>query len=146
MGRSQETWNKRELEKRKRQKKQEKEARKEERKARGGNSFEIAYVDEFGNITSTPPDPAQRTEVDPEDISINVPRNTEPEETPVRSGVVTFYNDNKGYGFIRDAMTRESIFVHARNVGEPIQENLKVTFEVEKGPRGLSAVNVKVTR
>jgi cold shock CspA family protein len=146
MGRSQETWNKREHEKRKRQKKQEKEARKEERKARGGNSFEIAYVDEFGNITSEPPDPAQRTEVDPEEISINVPRDTAPEEPALRTGVVTFYNDSKGYGFIRDGMTKESIFVHARNVAEPLHENLRVSYEVEKGPRGLSAINVKVAR
>ena len=64
MGKSQETWNKKENEKKKEKKKKEKEARREERKANAkeGNSFEIAYVDEFGNFSSTPPDPTKKIE------------------------------------------------------------------------------------
>ena len=64
MGKSQETWNKKENEKKKEKKKKEKEARREERKANAkeGNSFEIAYVDEFGNFSSTPPDPTKKNE------------------------------------------------------------------------------------
>jgi hypothetical protein len=64
MARPQETFNKKELEKKRLQKRQEKEQRKEERKANAnsGKSFEdmIAYVDENGNITSTPPDQTRK--------------------------------------------------------------------------------------
>lgn len=148
MAKSQGTWNKKEIEKKKQQKKKEKEARREERKAsaKEGNSFEIAYVDEFGNFSSTPPDPKNRVEVKEEDIQISVPKNAGPREDPVRRGIVSFFNTSKGYGFIRDQDTQESIFVHINNTLEPIAENNRVSFEVEKGPKGPSAVNVKIAR
>lgn len=148
MGKSQETWNKKENEKKKEKKKKEKEARREERKANAkeGNSFEIAYVDEFGNFSSTPPDPKTKVQVKEEDIQISVPRHVVSKEDLVRKGIVTFYNDSKGYGFIKDLETQESVFVHVNNTTEPIRENNKVTFEVEMGPKGPNAVRVKVTR
>lgn len=147
MGKSQETWNKKENEKKKQKKKKEKEARKEERKANKGNSFEIAYVDEFGNFSSTPPDPNTKKQVNEADIQISVPRHAAPSPADlVRKGVVTFFNDSKGYGFIRDMETQESVFVHVNNVSEPIKENNKVSFEVEMGPKGPNAVKVKVIR
>lgn len=147
MGRSQETFNKKEKEKKKLRKKKEKEERKEERKANSsdGNNLDdmIAYVDEFGNISSTPPDPSKRKEIKQEDIQLGATRNEETEEDVVRIGIVTFFNESKGYGFIRDKNTQESIFVHINGLTEPIKENNKVSFEVEKGPKGLNAVNVK---
>lgn len=148
MGKSQETWNKKENEKKKEKKKKEKEARREERKANAkeGNSFEIAYVDEFGNFSSTPPDPKSKVQVKEEDIQISVPRHVVSKEDLIRKGIVTFYNDSKGYGFIKDLETQESVFVHVNNTTEPIRENNKVTFEVEMGPKGPNAVRVKVTR
>ncbi len=147
MGKSQETWNKKENEKKKQKKKKEKEARREERKANPkGSSFEIAYVDEFGNFSSTPPDPNNKVKVKEEDIQVSVPRHTFSKEDLIRKGIVTFYNDSKGYGFIKDLETQESVFVHVNNTTEPIKENNKVTFEVEMGPKGPSAVKVKVTR
>ncbi len=148
MGKSQETWNKKENEKKKQKKKKEKEARKEERKASGkGSSFEIAYVDEFGNFTSTPPDPSTRTKINEADIQISVPRHTAPSPADlVRQGIVTFFNDSKGYGFIKDMETQESVFVHVNNTTEPIKENNKVSYEVEMGPKGPSAVKVKLVR
>ncbi len=147
MGKSQETWNKKENEKKKQKKKKEKEARREERKANPkGNSFEIAYVDEFGNFSSTPPDPNNKVKVKEEDIQISVPRHTVSKEDLIRKGIVTFYNDSKGYGFIKDLETQESVFVHVNNTTEPIKENNKVTYEVEMGPKGPSAVKVKVSR
>ena len=148
MGKSQETWNKKENEKKKQKKKKEKEARKEERKAnaKDGNSFEIAYVDEFGNFSSTPPDPTTRVKVKEEDIQISVPRHIVSKEDLIRKGIVTFFNDSKGYGFIKDLETQESVFVHINNTTEPIKENNKVTFEVEMGPKGPNAVRVKITR
>ena len=148
MGKSQETWNKKENEKKKEKKKKEKEARREERKANAkeGNSFEIAYVDEFGNFSSTPPDPSTRVKVKEEDIQVSVPRHTVSKEDLIRKGIVTFFNDSKGYGFIKDLETQESVFVHINNTTEPIKENNKVTFEVEMGPKGPNAVRVKITR
>lgn len=148
MGKSQETWNKKENEKKKQKKKKDKEARKEERRANAkeGNSFEIAYVDEFGNFSSTPPDPKNKVKVKEEDIQISVPRHIASQQDLVRKGVVTFFNDSKGYGFIKDLETQESVFVHVNNVNEPIKENNKVTYEVEMGPKGPNAVRVKISR
>lgn len=148
MGKSQETWNKKENEKKKQKKKKDKEARREERKAHAkeGNSFEIAYVDEFGNFSSTPPDPKNKVKVKEEDIQISVPRHTVSQADLIRKGVVTFFNDSKGYGFIKDLETHESVFVHVNNVSEPIKENNRVIFEVEMGPKGPNAVRVKISR
>ena len=147
MGKSQETWNKKENEKKKQKKKKEKEARKEERKATKGNSFEIAYVDEFGNFSSTPPDPTQKVKVNEADIQISVPRHAAPSAADlIRKGIVTFFNDSKGYGFIKDLETQESVFVHVNNLTEPIKENNKVSFEVEMGPKGPNAVRVKMVK
>lgn len=147
MGKSQETWSKKENEKKKQKKKKEKEARREERKANAsGNSFEIAYVDEFGNFSSTPPDPKNKVAVKEEDIQISVPRHVVTQADLIRKGIVTFFNDSKGYGFIKDLETQESVFVHVNNVSEPIRESNKVTFEVEMGPKGPNAVKVKIAR
>ena len=147
MGRSQETFSKKEKEKKKQRKKKEKEERREERKANAsnGNSLDemIAYVDENGNFSSTPPDPKQKKEIKQEDIQLGATKNEEIEEDTVRTGIVTFFNDAKGFGFIRDKITQESIFVHMNGLKEPIKENNKVTFETEKGPRGLNAINVQ---
>lgn len=75
MGRSQASFSKREKEKNKLQKRREKEERKEERKAHSskGKSFEemLAYVDENGNITSTPPDPDKKVRFDAGDVRID---------------------------------------------------------------------------
>lgn len=146
MGKSQETWNKKENEKKKQKKKKEKEAKREERKANPkGNSFEIAYVDEFGNFSSTPPDPSTKSKVNEADIQISVPRHAAPTQAElIRKGIVTFFNDSKGYGFIKDLETQESVFVHINNVTEPIKENNKVSYEVEMGPKGPNAVRVKL--
>lgn len=153
MSKSRETWNKKETEKKKRKKRQDKEQRREERRAQaktgGGASLDdmIAYVDENGNITSTPPDPSKKREVREEDIVIGVPRQSpsEPQET-IRRGTVSFFNNSKGYGFIRDHETQESIFVHVNGLVDEIQENDKVTFEVQMGHKGPNAVDVKLVR
>ena len=93
---SQETWNKKEKEKKKAKKKEEKAQKKEDRKAHGGTaSFDdmIAYVDEYGNITSTPPDPTKRKKIDAENIEIGVPKQKPVEAADLnRKGVVTFFN------------------------------------------------------
>ena len=48
-----------------------------------------------------------------------------------------------GYGFIKDLVTQENIFVHVHDLSETISENDRVTFEKAKGQKGLKAVNVK---
>ena len=149
MGRSQETFGKKDNEKKRAKKKTEKEERKVERQAnaKSGQPLEemFAYVDENGNISSTPPDPKKKRIIKDEDIQIGVARRTNDDDAdPVRTGTVTFFNDSKGYGFIKDSQTQESIFVHANGLtGGPIGENDKVMFEVEMGPKGPNAVRVK---
>ena len=151
MARSQQTWNKIEKEKKKAKKRKEKAAKRVERAATtaDGNSLEdmIAYVDEFGRITDTPPDPADKEVIKAEDIEIGVRKKEDMDPVDEnRTGIVTFFNDSKGFGFIKDLVSGESIFVHINQVLEPIIENNKVTFKVERGPKGLSATDVKVVR
>ena len=72
-----------------------------------------------------------------EDMQIGVPGYVPGEEDrPVRTGIVTLFKDDKGFGFIRDLQSGESIFVHASQLAEPVKENNKVSFDVEQGPRG----------
>jgi cold shock CspA family protein len=149
MAKSRETFNKKETEKNKSKKRKEKEQRREERKAnaKSGASLEdmMAYVDENGNLTTTPPDPTKKKVIREEDIVIGVPKQDPSKQAdPIRKGRVTFFNDSKGYGFIKDQETQESVFVHVNSVGGPIKEGDKVTFEVEMGPKGPNAVRVKV--
>ena len=151
MGRSQETSNKKEVRNKKEKNKKEKEKRKLERKenSRDGNNLDdmIAYVDEFGRITSTPPDLTKKIKTSVEDIEISVPKNKIADtSSSIRKGVVSFFNDSKGFGFIKDLSTQESIFVHINALLDPIKENNKVIFEVERGQKGLNAVNVKLDK
>ncbi len=147
MGRSQETFNKKEKEKKKAKERQEKAEKMEERKAsaKKGKSLDemMAYIDENGNISATPPDPRKKRTVNVEDIQIGVPKYEANEEEAVRNGVVTFFNDAKGFGFIKDVQTGESVFIHVNQLTERIAENDKVSFEVEMGAKGPSAINVK---
>jgi cold shock CspA family protein len=148
MAKSQQTWNKKDREQKKQKKKKAKEQRKEERKANAVSSDSesmIAYVDEFGNITSTPPDPAKKLKISAENIEVSVPkRETLAVTDVIRNGIVTFFNSSKGYGFIRDTETQESIFTHINEHIDSVKENDRVTFQIEKGQKGLNAVKVKL--
>jgi len=140
------SWNKKEREKKKQQEKKDKAERKKERKENAGGSNDmIAYVDENGVITSTPPDPSKRKEIKLEDIEIGVPEYVPPTEAELtHTGKVSFFNHEKGFGFIKDQVTQESFFVHVNNLSAPIKENDKVSFEVGHGPKGPVATNVKL--
>jgi cold shock CspA family protein len=141
-----ETWSKKERERKKQQNKKEKEERKLERKnnARDGNDLDsmLAYVDENGNLSSSPPVPSKKSKA----------KNTGQNETDegastddrVKKGIVTFFDQSKGYGFIQEDATRKSYFVHVNSVGQSIGKEDRVTFEVEMTPKGASAVKVKV--
>lgn len=141
-----ETSSKKEKEKKRAKAKQDKAEKMKDRKANSnrGKTLEdmMAYVDENGNLSPTPPDPQKRKVLNAEDINLSVTRPVEPEEA-IRKGVVTHFNDAKGYGFISDLKTKESVFVHVNQVLEKIKEGNLVTFETERGPKGLTAVNVK---
>lgn len=152
MAKSQETFGKKEREKKRLKKRQEKALLKAERKANKekGLSFEdqIAYVDEFGQITDTPPDPDKKVaEVDVDSIVIGAASREPAEEVdPVHKGRVEFFNDSKGYGFIKDMADGEKYFVHMSGLIDTIVENNMVTFELEKGMKGMNAVKVKLDK
>ena len=144
-----ETWNKKEREKRKQQIKKEKEERKQERKekAKESKSFEsmLAYIDENGNLSDTAPDPRKKEKVKLAYIQISIPK-LEERAIEVHKGTVAFFNEAKGFGFIKEKETQQSIFFHTNGLMEPVKEHYKVSFQIEKTPKGLSAVNVKMLR
>jgi cold shock CspA family protein len=105
----------------------------------------IAYVDEFGRITSTPPETTEKEEINPEDIQVSVPKGSfNDAEDQVVKGIVSFFNEHKGYGFIRNLKNNQNIFVHIKNVEGKIKEGNRVTFEIGQGEKGPAALNVKL--
>lgn len=141
------TFAKKEKEKKKAKEKQDKAAKMKDRKTNNnkGKSLEdmIAYLDENGNISNTPPDMSRRKEINLEDIQLGASKNNAEPENPERQGVVTYFNDSKGYGFITDNATKDNVFVHINQLSAPLKERDKVTFETERTQRGLSAIKVK---
>ena len=145
MAKSQETYSKKEKEKKKIAQRKEKEEKKLERKAnavKGGLDTMMAYVDEYGNITDTPPDPTKKLVFNVEDMQLGATKIETVAEEPNRTGTVTFFNDAKGFGFIKDAVNQESLFVHANQLNDQIKENDKVSFNTERGQKGMVAINV----
>ncbi len=150
MAKSTATFSKKEKEKKRLKKSQDKREKAEDRKANfvKGKTLEdmMAYIDEYGNITSTPPDPTKKLKIKSEDVQIAIPKQADIVHEIVRNGIVGFFNEAKGYGFIKDMQTQESIFVHVNSLTEPIKENNKVTFEIEPGAKGPTAVKVKLSK
>lgn len=143
------SFNKREIEKKKQSKRLEKQQRKEDRKANAGNtSFEdmIAYVDENGVITDTPPDFQNKEEIEIEDILVSTPKKTQVDEPTELKGRVEFFDSSKGFGFIKDLNSVEKYFFHKSNVQGDISESDIVNFELERGPRGMNAINVCLSK
>ena len=62
----------------------------------------------------------------------------------MNKGTVKFYNESKGFGFIKDSETEKEYFVHSSGLKDQIRENDEVTFELQQGKRDLNAVNVKL--
>ncbi len=149
MAKSQQTYNKTEKEKQKRKKREEKQKKKEARRAEAkenGGGIPLAYVDQYGNLTDTPPDPSEKIEIEAEDIVLGIPKKEEGDEEafdPVRNGKVSFFDHSKGFGFIIDSENNEKYFCHVTGLIDEITENDKVSFELEKGARGMNAVRVK---
>ncbi len=147
MARSQESFGKKEKEKKRLEKRKQKEKKKLERKesASKGASLEdmLVYVDENGHLTDTPPDPSKKVKVEAESIEIAIPKREHIEEDPIKKGKVAFFNDSKGYGFINEVDTGEKYFVHVNGLIDDVVEGDKVAFELERGMKGMNAVRVK---
>jgi cold shock CspA family protein len=149
MSKSQETFNKKEREKKRQKKQQDKQEKMQDRKNnKEKKSLDdmMAYLDENGNLTNTPPDPKKKKIFRQEEMLISVPRMEERAPNEKRTGVVSFFNDHKGFGFINDTVTKERIFVHVNELTIPIKENDRVTFEVQNSPKGPVALNVELVK
>ncbi len=145
-----ETFNKKERNKKKLQKRKEKEQRRDEKRLEpsGKSSMEdmIAYVDENGNLSATPPDPQKARKVALDDIAISTPREIPPDPDALLQGVVTYFDAAKGYGFISNTRTQERVFVHVNQLADPgisLATGNKVEYAAQKGPRGLQAELVR---
>lgn len=141
------SFSKKENFKKKLAKQKEKTARREERKDSNdkGKTLDdmIMYVDHNGQLTSTPPDKNDRVDIELGDIQLGAaPREA---EEVVKSGLVTFLSE-KGYGFITQEKSSENIFFHSNNCAELVKKGNKVSFEIERSPKGLVAVDIKVIR
>ena len=122
------TVGKRENEKKRLAKREEKQKKKDSKKLSSKSSFDdmIAYVDENGMITSTPPATPKK----------------EDEEPVILRGRVEFFNEARGFGFIKDLAGVDKYFFHVNNVVGNISEGNIVTFDLERGVKGMNAVNI----
>ncbi|PZR30150.1 MAG: cold-shock protein [Azospira oryzae] len=62
----------------------------------------------------------------------------------MKEGTVKFFNETKGFGFVKETATGQEYFVHVSGLIDQIQENDTITFELKEGKKGLNAVNVRV--
>ena len=141
------SYNKRDNEKKKASKRLKKQQKKEERKNNPSDGFDdmIAYVDENGVITSTPPDTESKEVIDIESIAISTPKKEEVVEESVLKGRIEYFNTSKGFGFIKDLASTEKYFFHINNAPREIAEGDIVLFELERGSRGMNAVNITLS-
>lgn len=62
----------------------------------------------------------------------------------MKQGTVKFFNQTKGFGFVKEEDSNEEYFVHVTGLIDQIRENDKITFELKEGKKGLNAVNVRI--
>jgi len=141
MARSQLTFKKKETAKKKQQKKQEKQQRREQNKLNNdkGKTLEemFAYVDEFGNISDTPP--TQPYKFKEEDL---LPP-SDPEDEYLY-GKVSYYNETGHYGFIRDNESRETVYFNDRLAGTVLELNQKVKYKYTRSKQGNQISEVEI--
>lgn len=147
MSKSKETYSKKEVHNRQMKKRKEKESKRLEKKGLGEKKgFEdmLAWVDESGLITSVPPDQSGRKEIKAETIEVGIPKAELRKNMNqiTHKGKVINFDANKGYGFILDEETNESIFVHRNDCTSEVQQDDKVEFETARGQKGIKAVGV----
>lgn len=139
------SFNKKEREKKRRKRKKDKAEKMKQRKIEGVKPIEFQYVDEDGNLSNTPPDPLKKKKFSIDDIDISTPKKIEgPPPSREREGTVKFFNTEKGYGFIVDKDTGDSVFAHVENITGEIKEGNRVSFEIGNGPKGPIALLVKI--
>lgn len=152
MAKSQQTYSKSEKEKKRLKKREEKQKKREQRKAESkerGGGIAFAYVDHNGHLTDTPPDPTKKVKVEAESIEISIPKTLpgdKEEFDPVRIGTVSFFDTSKGFGFIIDSENSEKYFCHVSGLIDEITEGNRVSFELERGMKGMNAVKVKLDK
>jgi CspA family cold shock protein len=61
----------------------------------------------------------------------------------MKNGTVKFFNESKGFGFIKEEGSEKEFFVHVTGLVHEVRENDRVTFDLQEGRKGLNAVNVK---
>lgn len=139
-----ESFNKKEREKKRDKKKQDKLQKKEARKENSGSSWEdmIVYVDANGHLVETPQEHSGE-EIAAEDIDISIPKREQLEAEPALTGVINHFDEKKGFGFIKGE-NGDSFFFHQNQMTGTPAVGKKVTFEKERGPKGWSAVDVKL--
>lgn len=59
-------------------------------------------------------------------------------------GTVKFFNETKGFGFIKSNNSGEEVFVHVSGLVDEVRENDQVEYELERGKKGMNAVRVKL--
>lgn len=147
MAKSKETFNKKEKEKKRLKKRKEKEERKLDRKATsqgGGLENMIAWVDENGNISDTPPENFNPVMHGDEDLAAQARKRADDiREENTKQGKLEFMNEEKGFGFIKEARTGEKYFIHIKNLPAGITLADTLIFEAEISAKGKAAVNVK---
>lgn len=62
----------------------------------------------------------------------------------MNTGTIKFFNNSKGYGFVKDNETDKEYFIHVSGLIDDVKENDEVSFELQEGKKGLNAVNVKL--
>lgn len=136
-----ESFSKKELRSKKAKAKQDKAQKMQDRKANNnkGKSLEemLAYVDENGNLSPFPPKGAIGENAAPSGDR------SRPQEEATRTGFISFFNSSKGFGFIAEDNSRESVFFHVNQLSQPVQEKDRVSFSKEKTSRGFNAVSIK---
>ena len=143
-----ESYSKKEFNKKKLEKQKEKEKRREERKLNNDKGKDLTemflYVDENGRLTETKPTENRTSEVELADIQLGAAP-IEAEKTQ-KTGIITFLNEEKEYGFITSSKGGENLFFHLSNCVHPVKKGNKVTFEVIKSPKGFAAVEIQLVK
>ena len=151
MAKSQQTFSKIEKEKKRLKKREDKKkkkvARRAENEEKTTTGIDFVYVNHLGQLVDTPPDPSEKVEVDVEDIVLGIPKKEDSDEDkfdPIHKGTVSFFDTSKGFGFILDDGDQQKYFTHVSGIIDEIKENDKVSFELEKGQKGMNAVRVRL--
>lgn len=138
------SFSKKENLKKKAQKRQEKAQKREERKTNNnkGKSLEdmLVYVDRFGNLTDLSPE--EQAEEEAKNAK-QIKKGSSENEDMLFTGIVNYYSE-KGFGFITDDQTKESIFVHSSETSQPLQKGTKVQYQKKQTAKGFNAIAVKI--